>query len=172
MNLEMWIAFVLAAMVILVIPGPTIILVVSQAITHGRRSMIPLTTGVLLGDLTAMTFSLLGLGAILSASAGLFVLLKWIGALYLIYLGIKLWRSNPGGGSIVLTEKGGSARSLFKSAFIVTALNPKSIAFFVAFLPQFINPKSQQSLNYSFWGSPFYSFVQLTRQYMPFLQAN
>jgi len=140
MSIEIWIAFVLAATVILVIPGPTIILVVSQAMTHGRRSVVPLAAGVLLGDFTAMAFSLLGLGAILSASAAFFVLLKWIGALYLIYLGLKLWRSNPGNGSVALSEKGSSARSLFKSAFIVTTLNPKSIAFFVAFLPQFITP--------------------------------
>jgi len=141
MSIEIWIAFILAATVILVIPGPTIILVVSQAITHGRRSVIPLAAGVLLGDFTAMAFSLLGLGAILSASAALFVMLKWIGALYLIYLGLKLWRSNPGNGSVALSEKGSSSRSLFKSAFIVTTLNPKSIAFFVAFLPQFITPQ-------------------------------
>ena len=155
MNIEIWIAFVLAAMVILVIPGPTIILVVSQAIRHGRRSVIPLTTGVLLGDLTAMIFSLLGLGAIISASAALFILLKWIGALYLIYLGIKLWRPNPGDGSTVLAEKGGSARSLFNSAFIVTALNPKSIAFFVAFLPQFITPKESTIIQLLILGATF-----------------
>ena len=72
MSLELWIPFVLASTVILIIPGPTIILVVSQAVTHGRRSVIPLVAGVLLGDFTAMTLSLLGLGAILSTSAALF----------------------------------------------------------------------------------------------------
>ncbi|MBL0713915.1 MAG: LysE family transporter, partial [Desulfosarcina sp.] len=61
MNLEIWIAYIIAAEIILVIPGPTIILVVSQAITHGRRSVVPLVTGVICGDATAMTFSLLGL---------------------------------------------------------------------------------------------------------------
>ena len=99
MSLEIYIAFVIAAEIILVIPGPTIILVVSQAIAHGRKSVIPLVTGVLAGDFTAMTLSLLGLGAVLSASAALFVLLKWIGALYLIYLGVKLWRTDPVGRS-------------------------------------------------------------------------
>ena len=140
MSLELWIPFVLASTVILIIPGPTIILVVSQAVTHGRRSVVPLVAGVLLGDFTAMTLSLLGLGAILSTSAALFSLFKWIGALYLIYLGIKLWRSEPLDHSAAHKASHMSNPSLFRSSFIVTALNPKSIAFFVAFLPQFVDP--------------------------------
>ena len=141
MSAEIWMAFILAATIILVIPGPTIILVVSQAISHGRKSVVPLVAGVIFGDFTAMTLSLLGLGAILSASASLFTILKWIGALYLIYIGIKLWQSNLENGSVCFSEKENSKGALFKSLFIVTALNPKSIAFFVAFLPQFINPQ-------------------------------
>ena len=140
MHNEIWLAFVFAATLILIIPGPTVILVVSQAVTHGRSSVVPLVAGVLLGDFTAMTLSLLGLGAILSASAALFAIFKWIGALYLIYLGIKLWGANPKGSAIASKAENVTARSLFNSSFIVTALNPKSIAFFVAFLPQFINP--------------------------------
>ena len=140
MNMELYIPFVLAATLILIIPGPTILLVISQAVTHGRRSVVPLATGVLLGDFTAMTLSLLGLGALMSASAALFTIFKWIGALYLIYLGIKLWRINPQNDSVQYHANNRSAPSLLKSSFIVTALNPKSIAFFVAFLPQFIDP--------------------------------
>jgi threonine/homoserine/homoserine lactone efflux protein len=140
MSLELYISYVFATTLILMIPGPTIILVVSQAVTHGRKSVVPLAAGVVFGDFTAMTLSLLGLGAIMSASATLFTLFKWIGALYLLYLGVKMWRANPNSGSIQNEKKGISPRSLFKSSFIVTALNPKGIAFFVAFLPQFINP--------------------------------
>jgi threonine/homoserine/homoserine lactone efflux protein len=142
-NLEIWAAFVLAATIILVIPGPTILLVISQAISHGRKAVIPLVAGVTLGDFTAMTLSLLGLGAVLAASSALFSALKWIGAVYLIYLGIKLWRSNPEKHDIHFSAAKTSNRSLFKSAFFVTALNPKSIAFFVAFLPQFISSRSE-----------------------------
>ena len=140
MNMELFIPFVLAATLILIIPGPTILLVISQAVTHGRRSVVPLVAGVVIGDFTAMTLSLLGLGALMSTSAALFNIFKWIGAVYLIYLGIKLWKSNPKNNSIQYNTKNTSARSLLKSSFIVTALNPKSIAFFVAFLPQFIDP--------------------------------
>jgi threonine/homoserine/homoserine lactone efflux protein len=140
MNMELWIPFALASTLILIIPGPTIILVISQAVTHGRRSVVPLVIGVILGDFTAMTLSLLGLGALMATSAALFTIFKWVGALYLIYLGIKLWKLNSENNSIQYNTKNTSARSLLKSSFIVTALNPKGIAFFVAFLPQFVDP--------------------------------
>ncbi len=142
MSLEIFIAYILTTALILIIPGPTIILVISQAVTHGRKSAIPLAAGVVLGDFTAMTFSLLGLGAILSASAALFTLFKWGGALYLLYLGFNLWREKTDGAVIQPEKSVVPPRALFRSAFIVTALNPKSIAFFVAFLPQFVTPHS------------------------------
>lgn len=142
MNLETFIAYVITTTVILIIPGPTIILVISQAVSHGRKSVVPLVAGVVLGDFTAMTLSLLGLGAIMSASATLFSLFKWIGAIYLLYLGISLWRANPENSSAQTEKENSSPSALFKSSFIVTALNPKGIAFFVAFLPQFISPHS------------------------------
>ena len=142
MGLEIFITYILATTLILIIPGPTIILVISQAVTHGRRSAMPLAAGVVLGDFTAMTLSLLGLGAIMSASAAVFTLFKWGGALYLLYLGVTLWRTKPKDAAVGPGIADASPHVLFKSAFIVTALNPKSIAFFVAFLPQFIRPGS------------------------------
>lgn len=155
MSIEIWVAFFLASLVVLIIPGPTIILVISQAVAHGRSAVIPLVVGVTLGDFTAMTLSLLGLGAILSSSAALFSVLKWIGAVYLIYLGIKLWRSNPEKHKFRLPATRASKQSLFKSAFIVTALNPKSIAFFVAFLPQFISTQGESLLQFLILGATF-----------------
>ncbi|MFL5158056.1 MAG: LysE family translocator, partial [Microvirga sp.] len=93
MTLETWLAFTAASAVLLVIPGPTILLVVSYALGQGWRTALPMAIGVALGDFTAMTLSLLGLGALLAVSATLFTALKWAGAAYLIWLGIKLWRA-------------------------------------------------------------------------------
>ncbi len=155
MHLEIWIAYIIAAEIILVIPGPTIILVVSQAITHGRRSVVPLVAGVTGGDATAMLFSLLGLGTIMSASATLFTLTKWVGAVYLIYLGIKTWRTSPENGAWHDSRPHGTSGALFKSAYIVTALNPKSIAFFVAFLPQFVDARSDHLVQLLILGTTF-----------------
>jgi threonine/homoserine/homoserine lactone efflux protein len=137
---ELFLPFVLAATLILIVPGPTILLVISQAVSHGRRSVVPLVVGVFLGDLTAITFSLLGLGVLMSTSAFLFSIFKWIGAIYLIYLGVKRWQSSAEAGSSKHYAGHVSPLSLLRRAYIVTALNPKSITFFVAFLPQFVDP--------------------------------
>lgn len=142
MTFELWAAFVAVVIVFAIIPGPTVILVVGQAISHGKKSVIPLVSGVLLGDFVAMTLSLIGLGAVLAASASLFLLLKWFGVGYLIYLGIKTWREEPSLASASFEGLNVPKARMFKSSFLVTALNPKDIVFFVAFLPQFINPES------------------------------
>lgn len=156
MAVEMWLAFVAASAALLVLPGPTVLLVVSYALSHGRRAMAATVVGVALGDLTAMTLSLAGLGMVLAASATLFTVLKWIGAAYLVHLGIRMWRSpvadGEGAGSPVVPGMGeagadggiGGAppalRSVVLRLWLVTALNPKGLVFFVAFLPQFLSP--------------------------------
>lgn len=138
MSPETYLAFVTATMIMLVIPGPTILLVVSYALGQGWRAAVPLAIGVALGDFTAMTLSLFGVGALLQASATLFTVLKWIGAAYLIYLGFKLFRA---GGSMDVkpVTDAKSSLKMLGHAWLVTALNPKSITFFVAFVPQFLN---------------------------------
>jgi len=144
MTFEVLTTFILVVIVFAIIPGPTVILVIGQALSHGKKSVIPLVAGVLLGDFVAMTLSLLGLGVILATSASLFFILKWFGVLYLIYLGIKTFRENPNITKIDTNNKKNTQKNMFKSAFLVTALNPKDIMFFVAFLPQFVNSQSPE----------------------------
>jgi len=138
MPVETFAAFVAASAILLIIPGPTILLVVSYALGQGWRTALPMAVGVALGDFTAMTLSMLGIGALLAASATIFTLLKWIGAAYLIYLGIKLFRA---GGALTAEPRAEAAPAvrMMAHAWLVTALNPKSITFFIAFLPQFID---------------------------------
>ena len=142
MPIHLWLAFVAAASVVLVIPGPTILTVISYSVSHGRRANVPLVAAVALGDSTALAASLAGLGALLAASAFWFTLVKWVGGLYLLYLGLRLLRG--GEEAPVPAPQSGQALPgtwrLFGKTWLVTALNPKSIVFFVAFLPQFIDP--------------------------------
>jgi len=140
MTFQTWLAFAAAAGIILIIPGPTILAVISHSLAHGRKSVLPLVAGVTLGDFTALSCSLLGLGALLAASAALFSVLKLAGAVYLVYLGVKLWRSGSAEAESPNPERTSGRRSLFLDLFVITSLNPKSIAFFVAFLPQFVSP--------------------------------
>jgi homoserine/homoserine lactone efflux protein len=139
LSFEHWLAFAVASGILVAIPGPTVLLVISYALGHGRKSAAATVAGVALGDFTAMTASMLGLGAFLATSATLFTALKLIGAAYLVYMGIKLWRAPvalPG----VAKPTETNARRIFAHAYVVTALNPKSIVFFIAFLPQFFSP--------------------------------
>lgn len=141
MTFESWAAFTAASAVLLIIPGPTVLLVVSYALGQGWRTVLPMTVGVALGDFTAMTASMLGLGALLATSATLFAVLKWVGAAYLVYLGIRLWRAGGTLDAAPRTDAVSAARML-GHAWLVTALNPKSITFFVAFLPAFLDPRA------------------------------
>ncbi|HET6161317.1 MAG TPA: LysE family translocator [Dongiaceae bacterium] len=138
-DLHTWIAFAAAAGALLIIPGPTILLVISYALARGRRSAWATVPGVAAGDYTAMALSLLGLGAVLSASAELFTALKLAGAAYIIYLGIKVLRAPV---PETLDESAPHEHAPWRitaHAYAVTALNPKSIVFYVAFFPLFLS---------------------------------
>jgi threonine/homoserine/homoserine lactone efflux protein len=140
MSLHLWLAFVAASVVLLVIPGPTILSVISYSVAHGRRANVPLVAAVALGDSTALALSLLGLGALLATSAFWFNVVKWAGGLYLIWLGLKLLRAGVAPVATDAPAAPGSRWRLFANTYAVTALNPKGMVFFVAFLPQFLNP--------------------------------
>ncbi len=133
-------AYIVAVSILLIIPGPTALLIISYSISHGRKAALGIIAGVALGDLTAMTITMVGLGTLLSASATAFTLLKWVGALYLVYLGISIWRA-PVMPAQAQAMPHKSTGKVFFHAYAVTALNPKSITFFVAFLPHFIDKR-------------------------------
>ena len=143
-DLNTWISFAAATEALLIIPGPTVLLVISYALAQGKRSAWATVPGVAAGDFTAMALSLAGLGAVLAASAELFTVLKLAGAAYLIYLGIKVLRAPV---PETLDENapqehapnGRSMGRITAHAYTVTALNPKSIVFYVAFFPLFIS---------------------------------
>lgn len=141
MEFETWLAFVAASSVFLIFPiGPTILLVITLGLSNGPRIAPVAASGVALGDMTAMTVSLAGLGALMMASAEIFTVFKWVGAAYLIWLGIRTIRSAQDGGlEAEQAEPRISSHRIFRQCYGVTALNPKPIAFFIAFVPQFIN---------------------------------
>ncbi len=142
MTIELWLAFVGASAVLLIIPGPIILTVISYSMAYGRRANAPLIAAVALGDSTALVVSLLGLGALLAASAFWFTVLKWAGGLYLLGLGINLLRAGMYSTDVAAPALPESHWRLFANTYLVTALNPKGAVFFVAFLPQFINPSA------------------------------
>lgn len=145
MSIELWIAFVATSAVLLVIPGPTVLTIISYSISHGRRVNAPLVTAVALGDSTGLTLSLLGLGALLAASPFWFTVLKSAGGLYLLYLGYRLLRVGALPANLGSACREETRWKLSLNAYLVTALNPQAIVFFVAFLPQFVDPSGNVS---------------------------
>lgn len=136
MSLELWLSFVLASFLIVAAPGPAVALLITTGINRGRKAALAMLPGFFLGDLVAMALSFAGVGALLMASAELFSVLKWVGAAYLLYLGIKMWREAGQLSDLEPVEANihlGTAK-----AFLVTVLNPKTLLFFIAFMPQFV----------------------------------
>ncbi len=156
MPLETWLAYTLVTTTFLLIPGPTIILVISYSLLRGRQAVIALVLGVGLGDLTAMSLSFLGVGVLLQTVTTAFYFIKWLGAAYLIWLGIKMWCSASEFTDLDKKNRSHAWREIFSSAYITTALNPKSIVFFLAFIPQFIEPELPFTTQVIILGATFF----------------
>lgn len=140
MTYETWIAFALASAIVVLIPGPNIVLTVNYAIKDGKRSGLATVPGVVLGAFVAMSLSLVGVGAVLATSAFLFTLLKLAGAIYLIWLAYSLWTAPVDGVAVDNTPGAKPLKRLFWQSFLISVLNPKGPAFYVAFVPQFVSP--------------------------------
>ena len=130
--------FLLAALIIAAIPGPGIFYVAARTLSKGRGAGIASTFGTALGGLVHVIAGSLGVSAIILASAQLFTGLKLVGALYLIWLGIRTFREAGNAPPEQIAPIG--AKRAFREGVVVEALNPKTAAFFLAFIPQFLEP--------------------------------
>ena len=162
MPLETWLTYALVTSSFLLIPGPTILLVISYSLIRGRQAVFALLLGVGLGDVVAMLLSFIGVGLLLQTVSIVFQFFKWIGAAYLIWLGIRMWRSESE--SLELTETIDTEvwHAIMANAFVITALNPKSIIFFLAFLPQFIDSEKSFITQSLILGSTFLGLALLS----------
>ena len=139
MTFHSWLAFVLASALLGLVPGPGVMSIVGYALGSGRRVALASVAGIAIGNAVAMTLSLLGVGALLAASALAFAVVKWTGALYLIGLGLVTLLAGPKGpGPEGAAPPRLSARTAFLGNVAVGTFHPKTIVFFVAFVPQFI----------------------------------
>src|SRR5438045_3010863 len=131
--------FITGAAILLVIPGPAVTYVVSRSIGHGRAAGLVSVLGIVVGTLCHVVAAALGISAVLASSTLAFRFVKYLGAAYLIYLGIKTLRTKD---EQILAAAGGETRlaRIFGQGFLVNLLNPKTALFFLAFLPQFVDP--------------------------------
>jgi threonine/homoserine/homoserine lactone efflux protein len=140
MHTATWLAFVAAYAAMAITPGPVTLLVMSYALSSGRRTALAVVAGTTLGDATCCMLAAIGLGAIIAASATAFTALKLVGAAYLIFLGVRMWRTAARPASPAEAVLPRSALRMFGHAYLTTVLNPKTVLFFMVFLPQFLDP--------------------------------
>lgn len=134
-------AFLVASLVLAVTPGPGVLYIVTRSLVQGRRSGLVSVAGVALGNLGNAVAASVGLAALFVVSSLAFSVVKYAGALYLVYLGVQMFRSPPVENSAVVPAAAPLAR-VFRDGFIVALLNPKTTVFFAAFLPQFLSPNA------------------------------
>jgi threonine/homoserine/homoserine lactone efflux protein len=131
--------FLTAATVLIVIPGPAVLYVIARSVDQGRKAGLASCSGIATGGLVHVGAAALGLSALLVSSATAYSIVKYAGAAYLVYLGIKKLREHPATGPITHVQPA-SLRHIFAQGVLVEVLNPKVAIFFFAFLPQFVNP--------------------------------
>lgn len=136
--------FVVASVSLILVPGPSVGFIVTTTLRHGRRSGLAATAGVELGYLVHVLAAVVGLSAVVVASASAFTVVKVLGAAWLVWLAVRAWRARTPGtlGDAVVQDgarPSGIARSL-RAGLLVGALNPKTAVFYLAFLPQFVAP--------------------------------
>ena len=140
MSFELWSVFVVTETMLCIMPGPAVLLVLANAISRGPVKSMWASCGILAANVLYFVLSATSLGAILMASYDLFFAIKWIGAAYLVYLGVQTFFSRTSAlavGDVKMSEATG--RRIFASGFTLQAANPKLLLFFSAILPQFID---------------------------------
>jgi threonine/homoserine/homoserine lactone efflux protein len=137
-------AFSLAALVLFIIPGPAVLYIVARSVSQGRRAGLVSVAGIHVGSLVHIAAAVAGLSAILVRSAAAFTVIKLAGAAYLIWLGVRALRSSTG--LVADDPELRSNRRVFTDGIVVNILNPKTAIFFLAFVPQFVNPNAGSSV--------------------------
>lgn len=131
--------FALAALVLAAMPGPGLLYVISRTLASGRRHGLASCVGAAVGGAVHVVAGMVGVSALIMASATAFAILKFCGGIYLLILAVQTWRSASDKSRELTPASAGACRS-FREAVIVEATNPKTAAFFLAFIPQFIDP--------------------------------
>lgn len=157
MSVELWLVYLVAAVGLSLTPGPNGLLSLTHGACFGLRPTIYTVLGGALGFFLLIAASLAGMGALLATSEQAFTIAKWIGAVYLIYLGIRVWRSpapvTPG--LQAARPRPANKLRMFNQGFLVAVSNPKGLVFFAAFLPQFIVPGGSYLLQLLIFGGTF-----------------
>jgi homoserine/homoserine lactone efflux protein len=142
MSLHVWALYAVTVLLYSALPGPGAMLVMSHGLAHGARPAIATVCGIEAGIIAFVAVTALGLGTLLTLSAGVFDLIRWAGAAYLVFLGVRKWLERPVLARPVITGRTVRRAHLGAQGMMVSLSNPKSLLFFGALFPQFVNPAS------------------------------
>lgn len=139
MSVESALTFFIAIFIFAITPGPGVFALLARALVNGAWDCIALALGMTVSDILYLIFACLGLAAIAKNWGELFTVIRWVGAAYLIYLGVGMWRTPVGDGYTAPVIKRVSHAASFMQGFLISASNPKVILFYIAFLPTFMD---------------------------------
>ena len=139
MNPHLFLAYCIAVAILVLVPGPIVTLVVANSLSHGSRSGLATVAGASIGNAILLGATAVGLVAFFALLSEIFEIVRWAGAGYLIWLGVKAWRAHGGQELAIVPAAKRSSRAVFLQGFLVAITNPKAIVFYVAFLPQFVD---------------------------------
>lgn len=154
-------AFLLVSLALALTPGPGVIYIITRSMVQGRRCGLASVAGVALGNLGNAVAASVGLAALFAVSSAAFAVVKYAGALYLIYLGLRLLLAEPGGSGAAAAPAVSHGR-VFRDGLVVALLNPKTTVFFAAFLPQFLDPGAPPMLQSIALGAMFVAVAAVT----------
>ncbi len=153
MDLNLYIAFFVATTIMILLPGPTVMLTVAHSLSFGWRRALATVAGATIGIAIQLAITLVGMTSLMVLMAAWFEGLRWAGVAYLAYLGIQQWRARPETESVPKAARSG--RSLLIQGVVVTTANPKSMFFLAAFFPQFIDPLAAPLPQFALLGATF-----------------
>lgn len=155
MSLHTWLLFLAAAIGLSLSPGPNGLLALTHGALHGRHKAMWTVMGGALGFVLVIALSMFGIGALLQSSLAWLTALKWLGGAYLVWLGVQVWRAPAIGLTTAVAAAPRSGGSLFWQGALSATTNPKALLFFVAFLPQFIDPARSLLLQFCVMAGTF-----------------
>jgi homoserine/homoserine lactone efflux protein len=171
MDLHSWLLYLVAAVGLSLTPGPNSLLVLTHGALHGHRRTLSTVCGGALGFLALIALSMLGIGALLEASAGALTVLKLVGGAYLVWLGVQLWRAPPIHLRAAAAQPDIQGVELFRQGLLTAVSNPKALLFYGAFLPQFIDPGRDLATQFVVMATTFVA-VEVAVEYLLALLAH
>ncbi len=163
MDFHTWLIYLLAAVGLSLSPGPNGLLALTHGALHGRRKALYTVLGGACGFVAVIALSMFGIGALLQASLAWLTVMKWVGGLYLVWLGIQVWRAPPIGFELRESAQPRGGGSLFRQGALSALTNPKGLLFFAAFLPQFIDPARSLVLQFVIMAATF-AVIEITTE--------